>query len=630
MTFRAIVAVAILAPATVLACTCSEPDERSFTNADLVIVGRLVSEEWTRVQNGEERTAVLAIERNLKGVVRDRITIRTLIRDDYGHNVCGINIPPAAPVLVHVYRELSGQFRAGRCAFDSESWFDRTKRNRFDRAAGRYRDRLDEIDRSSLPPDQRLAARAAWLDVTGDVERAAAAYTDISRIRDDAMYALRSSSDFFWRQRRIAPRSEQRRAIELTTVDDAVTRSPTDVVPAIVKAIFLEGFDDYEAAVVAYKAVVRLVPDQWFWLVLQARAELQAGQAAAARITIERALTVAPREPMVLSLAALAGVPAASRDSLVRPALRFGWFRSLSAVGMEIDNLDLSYGSIGDGNFILASLDHARFSNMKIDRGGFTGAKLAGADFSNAELESYANFDRANLKGAVFVRARISDGRFNDADLSDVDGRDVTMRAAEFSRARLLNADFTGAALSGAIFREADLQGIRLTRSDLSGATIFATSLRDALFDGADLTGASIDLYRSAGALFEGALYNCETTLYGPRDATPASLGMVSATAECNGEAVRRDYSGRKLSGYYLHFVALAGAVLRDAVFRDVDVACLELSGADLRGAVFSETSVGYCKPERKKLEGAIYDERTKWPGHWAAFDPAAFGMIRQ
>jgi uncharacterized protein YjbI with pentapeptide repeats len=105
---------------------------------------------------------------------------------------------------------------------------------------------------------------------------------------------------------------------------------------------------------------------------------------------------------------------------------------------------------------------------------------------------------------------------------------------------------------------------------------------------------------------------------------------MIAAKTRCNARDIPRNYTGRRLGGRHLYHAALEGAILRDTVFGNVDVACLNLLGADLRGADLSQTRVGYCKPERGWLERAFYDERTKWPPHWAAFNPFEFGMIKR
>ena len=633
----------VVLPAQALALSCASPSEYKFIGSSVVFVGRLVART-----NADDRSCdeIFAVERVLKGVTKELITVRYF---PWGNPDERVDCPaPSSPNarLVHTSFDGSGRLVTGSCSYDDvERQADPFMWRTFDRAARRYRERLEEIEKAALPSVQLNAARAAWLDVMGDVERAADAYTDLSRERGDVMYMLRSSKDFFRRQSRMFERRDEQRTAELNASEEAMARSPGDVAPSIIKAIFLDGFDEHAQAAEAYRAVARLVPDRWFWLAMLARAELQSGQTDKARVTLGRALLLAPNEPVVQGLSDLVGVRPTAPATPVDRWLRYGRFTTATFAGAKADGLDLSLGWIQDGNFVLSSLAQARFDGAWIQRASFTGANLSSADFSHSifgahpgiqdEHNVHASFDWASLRDARFHSTEITAGSFFSTDLTGVDARKSRLHKAKFLRAQLTNADFREALIVGSRVDGSKLDGLRLIDARLYETAIRGSSLRGARFDGAYLGGVSIDITDSEGISFDHAIYDCETEIfrfknYRIEKVAPQSLGMLSAKTRCDAREIRRDYSSRRLGGRNLGSAALEGAILRDTVFTEAEIACLKLAGADVRGADFSQTRSGSCEIEHEKLRGAVYDDRTKWPPHWGAFDPVAYGMIRQ
>jgi uncharacterized protein YjbI with pentapeptide repeats len=370
------------------------------------------------------------------------------------------------------------------------------------------------------------------------------------------MYSLRSSTDFWWR-RKLRLAQERREVVladERIAIDEAIARSPGDIVPLIIKAMFLDAFDMHAEATDAFEAVARLAPDQWFWLALQARSALKAGQGAAAHATQQRARSMAPHEPMLQSSAPVfAARPGETAVWTADRALRASRLASLNLAGVQADELDLSLSQIDDGNFVLASLRRAKLRRVWIQRSSFTGANLAGADLSESFLlyypdvgmrgEGIVNFDRANLSGARLSKTHTFMASFAGTDLTDVEAHDAVLERALFSRARLVRADLSRAKLSYAQFERSSLDEARLVGANLEGAVIERSSLRNASFDGANLKKATLDVTQADGASFKGAIYDCDTqVLRRPKgefaqgeSVSPESLGMIPAGRRCDG-----------------------------------------------------------------------------------------------
>ena len=123
----------------------------------------------------------------------------------------------------------------------------------------------------------------------------------------------------------------------------------------------------------------------------------------------------------------------------------------------------------------------ARYDRQRVDlRRGFVigprldlrGAYLIGADLSNATYFVFADFRRADLRGADFGGADLTGADFGGANLRGAE-LFANLRGANFGS----TVDLHGAEVS----RGADLTGADLTYADLS---------RGAYFTGADLTSA--------------------------------------------------------------------------------------------------------------------------------------------
>ncbi|MET7671349.1 pentapeptide repeat-containing protein, partial [Micromonospora luteifusca] len=129
---------------------------------------------------------------------------------------------------------------------------------------------------------------------------------------------------------------------------------------------------------------------------------------------------------------------------------------------------------------------------------------LAGASFTDGWV-NMLHFQRSNLQGADFVRARTINGvAFVGCDL----------RAANLSGASLPVSHLSDADFRSALIREADLRGSLLSRSDFRGAVLRGSNLQQAILRDADLRG--VDLSEVKGLTLSqlaGAITDEHTTL---------------------------------------------------------------------------------------------------------------------
>lgn len=129
------------------------------------------------------------------------------------------------------------------------------------------------------------------------------------------------------------------------------------------------------------------------------------------------------------------------------------------------------------------------FRNKPIT-GDFSHADLKGADFGGAIL-TQVSFVGANLRDANFARAASSSVDFTNADFTGADLADAELRNATFVGVKGLSA----ANLKGAKLRwlwEADLAGAVLSDQDFTGAELYKINLEGAKLDGARFTQAAL------------------------------------------------------------------------------------------------------------------------------------------
>jgi len=93
------------------------------------------------------------------------------------------------------------------------------------------------------------------------------------------------------------------------------------------------------------------------------------------------------------------------------------------------------------------------------------------------EIRSYANLNRADMRGANLDGANL-----NGADMRRADMRDTNLDGANLNGADMRGADMRDANLNGADMRRADMRDADMRGSDMRGANL----------DGANLNGADM------------------------------------------------------------------------------------------------------------------------------------------
>ncbi|MCI4661362.1 MAG: pentapeptide repeat-containing protein [Neomegalonema sp.] len=130
--------------------------------------------------------------------------------------------------------------------------------------------------------------------------------------------------------------------------------------------------------------------------------------------------------------------------------------------------------------------NYPSLANADLKGADFTGAQLSQTDLSGADLSGAllqgAWLDQADLSGARLIGAQLSQARMSDARLPA-----AQLDQADLSWSTLLRAD-----LSGASLRAADLSGVDLTDAQLDGADLAGAVLREADFAQASLVGANL------------------------------------------------------------------------------------------------------------------------------------------
>ena len=153
---------------------------------------------------------------------------------------------------------------------------------------------------------------------------------------------------------------------------------------------------------------------------------------------------------------------------------------------------DFSGQQLGGSSFAASSMREAKFCGTMLAGSSFSGADLRGADFSQADLSNaklnacslrQANFERATLTGAGMTSSEMRLACFVGANLTGVRARFSDMRQARFADARMDGADFTGSDLRGAVFDHLRLTNVKFNMANLAEACFRGSVLRGVTFN---------------------------------------------------------------------------------------------------------------------------------------------------
>lgn len=184
------------------------------------------------------------------------------------------------------------------------------------------------------------------------------------------------------------------------------------------------------------------------------------------------------------------------QDSVVKDA---EFLKGISLRGIQIKNSDFS-----DARFSPEAKFRCTFGNREcvaLHRSDFSSAEMNDVLFRGAEVKD-VDFTGAKLKEVRFDCERKRDGKQPCTVLETVCARGADLAGARFQEAEISNVDFTGAALTGSVFKDTTITHSDFTEADLAGARF-----KDVEFD-----RVVLDKEQEATARFDGtslrSLYN--------------------------------------------------------------------------------------------------------------------------
>jgi uncharacterized protein YjbI with pentapeptide repeats len=260
----------------------------------------------------------------------------------------------------------------------------------------------------------------------------------------------------------------------------------------------------------------------------------------------------------------------------------------------DLRKLDLSLMDFTDSYFLRCNFERANLRGAV-----FRDAILTGTTFDEADLTG-AVFERADLRGALFHRSDMTRASLASADLR----KDFSQAADEnsapacrFRGARLEQTVFIGAKaisvdFAGAFLLEADFSGADLRRTNFNAAQIQAIRLAGAELDGADFsTAAAVDEATRDQVMAASLPVGSAPRLSDPE--IRRRLGEHAQWIDSLGQAGRRlDLAGFDLSGFDLRGVNLSAASLSRCLLTRANLMKARLIAADLHGANLSEADL--------------------------------------
>ncbi|MCO4743866.1 MAG: pentapeptide repeat-containing protein [Proteobacteria bacterium] len=220
---------------------------------------------------------------------------------------------------------------------------------------------------------------------------------------------------------------------------------------------------------------------------------------------------------------------------------------------------------------------------VNLEKSDLTGTKLDDAGLLRANL-SGIDGGEMSLAGALGPRVKLRDAWLEDADLSDADFTKGDLKEATLVRtkgsgfcganARFVGADIQDAAWSGCFLTEASLAGADFTGADVSRSDLTDASASETKFVNTRLDAVLATRLKAPGADFSGA------SLVGAR-LDGANLATANLT---NANLTGADLQNCNLTGATLTGATLRGANLSNATLDEVDLTELDLTDVDLTG----------------------------------------------
>lgn len=177
-------------------------------------------------------------------------------------------------------------------------------------------------------------------------------------------------------------------------------------------------------------------------------------------------------------------------------------------VGANLIDTNLSYANFSHSDcrncrFIAANLKQAIFDRAKLEGAEFltatvSGISLVGIDLRSLDLELFdlrnANLNEANLSGKDLTKfdcksATLIGANLNGAILDKGNFTQVDFTGANLQRASMVETNLPGAILTASIATGSDLSGANLQKGNLSGADVRSCNFNGTILDECELSG---------------------------------------------------------------------------------------------------------------------------------------------
>lgn len=143
---------------------------------------------------------------------------------------------------------------------------------------------------------------------------------------------------------------------------------------------------------------------------------------------------------------------------------------SADLTNSDLTNTKLIKANLSRASLLLATITNTDFSGADLTRASLVGAKVAEGRDPNDFSWQMLNFRRACLHGTLLNTAKLFRADFSGSDLTYATFQSAKLKGALFGGVTAVRAQFVKANLSDTDFRDADLRGANLNRADVTGA----------------------------------------------------------------------------------------------------------------------------------------------------------------
>jgi len=277
----------------------------------------------------------------------------------------------------------------------------------------------------------------------------------------------------------------------------------------------------------------------------------------------------------------------------------------------SLEQADFSNAFLTEASFAQADLTAAKFIAADLRKADLGQAVMAqvdatGANFSQADL-SGAVLEESILENAMLRQVRAEGADFSGARLNGADLHGAMIDSALFEGARLQQAHLEEASGLGTIFSSADLSDARLSKGRFANANFADAKMDQASLEDCDLSQATFERVKGAGVNMSGADLTGAKAGEGASFAkgdfrkitAPRSIWTdadLEAADFSGAQLERADFSRARLVSARFkaarsRFANFDTAILKAADFHEADLFMANLTRADMEESNLSDSS---------------------------------------